>query len=250
MRAIVFVFIVAIIAILIFPGLFSKEHRQAMAEHRLLSDAHSSLEKLIEAEDAHYQARGKYLPVMPGATGANSRAILKWCIDGCPPCEFAVTTGKGGFSASAKCPVSDGQFDYLGYVRTAPGAQTGIDDFFGKCIAAGIYAGSRHLVNTIGPCFDQKSGILTVAAGRLKRLVVVSYTGGANIRANGATIGQTSSQHNVISPSYGSFFWENPLPIPMTIRIEKSGYEPVQFNLDWSSSTYRSAIVLRPASHG
>ncbi len=215
-------------------------------QHKILSDGLDDLRKLIEAEDAYFQKNGKYLAVKPSTDKNEAKKLLNWRSSKSSSCEFSVTVLDKNFTAEVKCPLEDGTFNYMGYVRVAPGNNAGIDGASGKCLAKGIFAGNRYLVNEVGQCFEQHKGIMSVVSGSMKRLVVETYPGSATVFANEVAIGETSSQHNAFSQNYGSFFWADPYKEPVKIKISKEGFKPVEFKLDWDSYTYTSTVVLEP----
>ena len=216
-------------------------------QYNRLSKSQGNLRRLIEAEDRYYSKTGEYLPLDPSSDNTDVKKKLGW-----DPgrfrsgCEYGVTVSGMAYTAVVRCPLDDGTPYYLGFVKTEPGKQIGIEGPFGKCKPDGIYAGSRHLVNTIGPCFEQKGGILGVVSGRLKRLVVHTYPPNAQIYANGVLIGETSDSRLTVSQNYGSFWWGEPCREQVTVRVVKAGYHPVEFEIDWDGYTYTAAITLRP----
>jgi hypothetical protein len=235
---------VAILAAMAFMVIYPNYHDYK--EYKIHSDGLNDLKKLIEAEDAYFQANGKFLAVDSSVDTDKVKRLLNWRSSKSSPCEYSVMVSDRKFTIESKCPLEDGNFNYMGYVRAAPGSETGIDGAYGKCSAKGIYAGSRYLVNDVGPCTEQNKGILSVASGSMKRLVVETYPRDATVFANRVAIGKTSSQHNVLSQNYGSFFWEDPYNEPINIRVSKQGFKPVEFKLNWGSYTYTSTIVLEP----
>lgn len=218
---------------------------QGYSEHSRLSKGYRNLLFLIEAEDAYYSKNGSYLPISPLFENTEVKKKLNWCKSDCSSCQYAVTVTDRSFTATVRCPLDDGTFSYLGFVQTPPGKHIGIDGEFGKCKANGIFTHQRPLVNKVGPCFKQDRGIVSIVSGNKKRLVVHTFPSNALITANGNSIGEISSKHGTISQRYGSFFWEDPYPESINIKITKEGYHPVQFQLDWGSYTYTAKVVLR-----
>ena len=219
---------------------------QGYFEHSRLSKGYKNLLLLIEAEDEYFSKNGYYLPINPSSNISEEKGKLNWCTSNCSSCEYAVTVSGTSFTATVRCPLDDGTFNYLGFVQTPLGKHMGIDGEFGKCKSKGIFTHQRSLVNTVGPCFEQDKGILSIASGTKKRLVVHTFPSHAMITANGNFIGETSSNHKTISPRYGSFFWAEPYAESINIKITKEGFHPVQFQLDWGSYTYTAKVVLRP----
>ena len=92
-------------------------------------------------------------------------------------------------------------------------------------------------------------------------LDIKTYPTNANILVKGNHIGQTSqASHslNTISPSYGSFRWDESFsnshdinwaelyPEPHIVTISKEGYESIEFPYELDSVTDTITVVLRP----
>lgn len=210
--------------------------------------AKSHLRSLIRKEDEFFQRNGRYLAFQTDGEdkGQQARSDLGWRESYYGNCTFSVVAEGKKFTASVKCPLSNGEFNYMGYVRTEPGTHIGLDDAFGKCRKEGIYTAHRSLVNTLGPCGDQNGSVISVVSGSLKRLVVKTLPQDAEVRVDGKLIGATTDRDRFISSDYGAFFWENPKLEKMTVTISKPGYEAISFPLDWGSYTYEAVVVLRP----
>ena len=123
-----------------------KSHEEFDTTYQTLTSARENLELLVEAQDLYFQANGNYLAIKPDGEGLESRKLLNWCTSSCTPCDFGVTVLNDSFTASSKCPTGAGKFKYSGYVRVPLGKHVGVEGVFSKCLAKGIYAGSRHLV--------------------------------------------------------------------------------------------------------
>ena len=223
-----------------------KVNHETKHQYQTLFAGHANLKKIIEYQDMNYQTTGSYASITPNDDLSKIISNFQTCTTNCSKCEYASTVSKASFTATAKCPEKDNNPNFLGYVRAPLGAHTGIDGYYKKCRATGIYAGNRNLVNTIGPCFEQSNGVVLVVSGNKKRLAVETSPPNAIISINGKLIGKTSSSHNTISSNYGSFFWENPYKEISTIKISKQGYESVESILDWDDFTYSATAILRP----
>lgn len=66
----------------------------------------------------------------------------------------------------------------------------------------------------------------------------------AKISVNSKYIGESSDDHNVITPIYGRYFWKSPFNEAMTITISKPSYKTITFPLKWGNYTYTTAVVL------
>lgn len=240
--------ILAILCVLAFLIIYPsyQSHGGFRNKHQTLSIGKVNLEKIIEYQDATYQNNGKYYAIMPNDDLAKIVDGFKTCTSNCLPCEYASVVFHNSFTVTTKCSTNNGTSSYLGYVRVPPGEHTGIDGYYKKCLAHGIYAGKRHLINDVGPCYEQSYEIMSVASGNKKSLVIKTYPPNASVSVNGNHIGETSSSHNTISPNYGSFFWADPYAEPTRISISKPGYETLKFPLEWGSFTYTATVVLRP----
>jgi hypothetical protein len=149
------------------------------------------------------------------------------------------------FTAEVRVRVENQVFNDLGYVRTAPGKQIGIPGKMGICVADGIYAGSRRLVNTIGPCNKDSWRTMVVASGNKKRLAVETFPSDADIFIDGKRVGKTKAFQGSISEKYGYLFVTDPPKAPINVTIKKKGYATVDFGLDWNDCTYRATVPLR-----
>jgi hypothetical protein len=145
----------------------------------------------------------------------------------------------------AKVPVENNKFDYLGYVRTAPGKQLGVPGAMGICGAGGIYAGSRNLVNTVGPCRANSWKTMFVVSGSKKRLAIETLPSDADISVDGKWIGKTTAFHGTISEKYGYLFLADPPKSPLNVVVSKKGYSTVSFVLDWGDFTYQATVPLK-----
>ncbi len=221
-----------------------QSHKKIFFKHNTLDTGRENLKKIIQYQDWNYQNINSYASFSPEKDLKAEIDNFKICNSDCTPCEYATTTKGSSFTSTAKCTGKDGQPNYIGYVRVAIGEHEGIDGYFKKCTSKGIYAGSRNLINTVGPCFEQTNSSFFVASGSKKRLVVQTFPADAKITVNGQHIGATSSNHNTFSQSYGSYFWLNPFQEAAIITITKPGYKTIRFPLEWGSYTYTAAVVL------
>lgn len=213
-------------------------------EHRRLSSGHENLKKIIVAQDKYYQQTGSYLPVPPADSNSINNSKFDWD-DPDDDCSYGVTVKNMAYTAVVKCPLDNGDYSFLGYVKTEPGGHLGVLGPFGQCPPEGIHAGRRRLVNDLGPCNDRDGGLMSVVSGTKKRLVVKTLPKDATITANTKIIGISNSNHQTFNSDYGNFFWSDPLEGPVEIAVSKEGYKPISFMLDWDGFTYSSAITLR-----
>ena len=218
-------------------------------EIKKLSDEQKNLRRIIEAEDEHYQKTGAYFPLEIDSDNSNVKSILGQ-FNGGRDCKYAVAVSGLAFTAEVKVPVKTKEFNYLGYVRTAPGEHIGVAGKMGVCAAEGIYAGSRKLVNTVGPCSSNSWKTMWVASGSKKRLAIETLPSGASVFIDGVLIGKTTSFHSTINEEYGYLFVADPPKSPINVVVSKEGYSPVSFALDWDDFTYQATVPLRPNPAG
>jgi hypothetical protein len=139
-----------------------------------------------------------------------------------------------------------GPFNYLGYVRTAPGQLQGIDGSFGKCQARGIFAQSRWLTNEIGPCYEKAWKTMAVTSGQKKVLAITTLPQDTEIKLDGRVLGHTTAFRNTITARYGYYYQTDLADKPISITVSSKGFAPVTFTADWGSYTYMAGVVLRP----
>ena len=211
-----------------------------------LSEAGSHLRQLIEAEDLHYQRTGVFVPITATAEDSASRKQLQWCEHSCGHCDYGVSVSGAAYTAEVRCRLEKGPFNYLGYVRTAPGQLQGIDGPFGKCRAAGIFAQSRSLTNDVGPCYENAWKTMSVVSGQKKVLAITTLPQDTEITVDGHALGHTAAFRNTITARYGYYYLENPGDKPVSVTVSSKGFAPVTFTADWGSYTYMANIILRP----
>ena len=208
-----------------------------------LSKARRHLISLIEAEDRYYQRKGMYVAV----SGSDDiKEQLGWCETGCGECRYSVTVNGKRFTAEVNCQTSDREQQYLGYVRTEPGELVGIDQSSGTCSAEGIYAGSRYLVNDVGPCRERSWSGMAVVSGSKRHLVIETFPANATVFINGAAFGTSEVNHTSLSPEYGSLYIGEVPENPVMVKVSKEGFVSVEFELSWGSYTHTAAVVLSP----
>lgn len=213
-------------------------------DFRNLSAAEQNLRKIIEAEDECYQRTGAYFPLESDAKNASVKRILGQSYTSSRDDQYTVGVSGLAFTAEAKVRIK-GRDNYLGYVRTAPGEHRGIVGKIGACDPSGISAGSRNLVNVLGPCRPGSWANMGVVSGTMRRLAIETLPSGADISINGKREGKSGPFRGTISDRYGYFFASDLPESPITVVVSKDGFSPVTFTLDWSTSTYRAAVVLR-----
>jgi len=221
---------------------------KGISEFNKLSDAENNLRKIIEAEDQHYQKTGAYFPLEVDPDNSDVERILGRSNAGCRGCEYAVAVSGLAFTAEVKVPVKNNEFNCLGYVRTAPGKLIGVAGKMGACAPEGIYAGSRKLVNVVGPCSSNSWETMFIASGNMKRLAIETLPSDAEISIDGVWIGKTTPFRSTISENYGYLFVNDPPKSPINVVVSKEGYASVGFFLDWNNYTYQATIPLR-ANH-
>lgn len=115
----------------------------------------------------------------------------------------------------------------------------------GVCAPEGIYAGSRKLVNVVGPCSADSWKTMFVTSGTMKRLAIETLPSNASISIDGVWKGKTTSFHSTISDRYGYFFVADPPKSPINVVVSKEGYSTVSFTLDWNEFTYQATVPLQ-----
>ena len=216
----------------------------AISEFYAPMSARHALMGLIEAEDRYFQQNGQYLRVRPN--NEEDFRKLGWKKEAFKACEFAVAAEGDKYTAVTRCQYSDGTWTNIGFLKTSPGEHSGLAFPFGNCPAEGIDGSNRRLVNTVGPCQPHPRNGMSVVSGSMRRFAVTTLPSGARVTANGVEIGPSIKHHSSPSDAYGYVLWERPTPGPSKIRVEKDGFEPVEFNVDWDSFTYTAWVVLRP----
>lgn len=232
---------------IVFLGIFAPNFIRS-SEVRKFSDATAAFKKLIEAEDEYFQANGTYLPLEGDLDSEGVRHFLGKPNVKFPRCEIAVSVSDLAFTAEMKAPVGNTEFNYLGYVRTAPGKHGGGPGKMGVCPAEGVYAGSRRLVNTVGPCSADSWKTLAVASGSKKRLAIETLPIGADVFLDGKWAGKTVAFDRTISAKYGYLFVAEPPNAPLSVVVSKEGYSSVSFTVDWGDFTYQATIPLKKTS--
>jgi hypothetical protein len=212
-----------------------------------LSEAEKNLRRIIESEDEHYQKTGAYFPLEIDSDHSNGKSILGE-FNGGRDCKYAVAVSGLAFTAEVKVRINNKEFDSLGYVRTPPGEHIGVAGKMGVCAAEGIYAGSRKLVNTVGPCSSNSWKAMWVVSGSKKSLAIETLPSDASVFIEGVLMGRTTSFHSTIDQDYGYLFVADPPKSPINVVVSKEGYSPVSFALDWNDFTYRATVALRQNS--
>jgi hypothetical protein len=239
MKAILIGFLVLILAAINAPNFYRSP------EYNQLSNAQIILRKIIEAEDEHFQKTGAYFTLDAAQDNLIVKRILRGFNVDCSGCEFAVAVSGLAFTAEAKASLPNNEIDYLGYVRTGPGKHIGIAGKMSACTPEGVFAGSRKLVNTIGPCCAHSWKTMGVISGSMKRLAIETLPSDADVFLDGSRIGKTTTFHGTISENYGYLFVEHPPKSPINVVVSKPGYETVRFALDWNDFTYQATIPLK-----